>query len=484
MAEQSSQGVEQERVLATVARLVTAADGDTLYRDVYLRRAAELLSPIITEARYASALTGREQLDRLLAQARAGVARQDWTEVRDVGTRAAALQRSLDAEKALLSAAEAVYGAPPVTLDPLSPGLPPASKRWSSPAQARAEASAALAELARQDAAGGQPYAARQRALEALTLPGASTPGATKVEVSAANVEQQALQALERGDAAALEDLAASMLGKRVGAQSASEEGAPTARGGITVPGVLGEPFPDACLPRAQTLGLEIVESTLASPQVAASVADFIERYALGASAAVFDRARDGVAHVTVAAEQMAIAPEVAAVFAETVSLFALHLFVNSAGVRYVPLPAAREALLVEAHAEGDEPVTPLLRELGLERRRGLSRDDIEDRLQKSGARVVAEHLGLDPLAFRIVCVPPDLFMRIGRGRGWGQRPEWTHFDGYQVMKGGRLRALVGGNAQFGGLFDFCSISRDDARENTVVRFAVIRRERLGVRIG
>jgi hypothetical protein len=148
-----------------------------------------------------------------------------------------------------------------------------------------------------------------------------------------------------------------------------------------------------------------------------------------------------------------------------------------------VPLPTPREVVLVEAHADGDATVTPLLRELGLDRRRGLSRDDIETGLQKHGARVVAEHLGLDPLAFRIVCVPPDIFVRLGRDRGWGERPEWTHFDGYQVAKGGRLRALVGGNAKFGGLFDLCSISIDDARDNTVARFAVIRRERLGVRI-
>jgi len=175
---------------------------------------------------------------------------------------------------------------------------------------------------------------------------------------------------------------------------------------------------------------------------------------------------------------------DVAAVFAETVSLFALHLYVNSAGVRYVPIPAPRESALVETYAEGDETVTPLLRELGLERRRGVARDDIESRLQKHGARIVGELLGLDPLAFRIVCVPPDVFVRVGRDRGWGSRPEWTHFDGYQVMRGGRIRALVGGHKQYGGLYDLASISRDDARDNTLVRFAVVRRERLGVRIG
>ena len=124
------------------------------------------------------------------------------------------------------------------------------------------------------------------------------------------------------------------------------------------------------------------------------------------------------------------------------------------------------------------------MRELHLERRRGLARDQIEAHLRADGPRILADHLGLDPRAFRLVCVPPDLYTRLGRDRGWGEREEWTHFDGYQVVRGGGLRALVGGNARCGGLFDLCSISRDDARENTVVRFAVIRRERLGVRFG
>ena len=51
MSKQSRPETGQEGMLATVARLVTAADGDTLYRDVYLRRAAELLSPIILGVR-------------------------------------------------------------------------------------------------------------------------------------------------------------------------------------------------------------------------------------------------------------------------------------------------------------------------------------------------------------------------------------------------------------------------------------------------
>jgi hypothetical protein len=42
-----------------------------------------------------------------------------------------------------------------------------------------------------------------------------------------------------------------------------------------------------------------------------------------------------------------------------------------------------------------------------------------------------------------------------------------------------RLLALVGGNARDGGTADLCGIGPADARDNVVMRFAVVRRERL-----
>jgi hypothetical protein len=473
----------QNSLLATITRLVVAADGDTLYRDVYLRRAAELLAPIVSEVQYEAALTTREQLNTLLVQARAAVARQDWVQVREVGTRAAELRRSLDGEQAALAAADAVYAAPPVLPDPLSPGVPLASPRWTSPAQARQEVSAVLAELARGDATAGELYTARKRAIDALVIPGASTDA--QAGPSNATVEQQALQALERGDVAAVRALADAMLGRPSDAARAAPEGTQAAHGRLIVPAALGEPLPESCVARARTLGLEAVETTPLSSDLAGSLTEFIEQYALGASPAVHNRAKvDGVARLTAAAAKIALPPEVAAIFADTFALFALHVFINSAGIRYVPIPAERESLLIESRAEGDDAATPLLRELQLDRRHGIARNDVEARLLAHGPRVLVDHLGLDPHVFRLVCIPPDLYMRLGRERGWGGREEWTHFDGYQLVAGGRVRALVGGNARYGGLFDLCSVSRDDARDNTVVRFAVIRRERLGVRFG
>jgi hypothetical protein len=244
-------------VLATVTRLVTAADGDTLYRDVYLRRAAELLSPIVTEAQYASTLTNREQLEKLLAQARAAVGRQDWTQVRELGKSAAALQHSLKTEEASLSAAEAVYGAPIVMLDPLSPGLKSESKRWSGAGQARSGTIEVLAALAKEDASARDLYAARQDTLEALALPGAPATEKRAAAAPAMDVEQQALQALEHGDAAALQSLAESMLGRSTAAPAAGEGAPAVARGHIATPAALAEPLPECCLAGAKALGLE-----------------------------------------------------------------------------------------------------------------------------------------------------------------------------------------------------------------------------------
>src|SRR6185503_13727769 len=106
-----------------------------------------------------------------LSQAQAAVARRDWPQVREVGARAAALQRSIGSEQRLMDAAGAVYAASAVVVDPLSLGL--TSKRWAGPARAVAEVTAALANLALGDAPLRDHYVAREQALAALAVPGA-----------------------------------------------------------------------------------------------------------------------------------------------------------------------------------------------------------------------------------------------------------------------------------------------------------------------
>src|SRR4029453_5513397 len=103
--------------------LATAATGDTLMRDIYLARARALLDPICPEGRYRASLEERTAIDRLLAQSRAAVGRQDWAQVEELAGRAAQLRRPLDSDASALEVAEEVYGAHPVALDPFSRGL-------------------------------------------------------------------------------------------------------------------------------------------------------------------------------------------------------------------------------------------------------------------------------------------------------------------------------------------------------------------------
>jgi hypothetical protein len=161
-----------------------------------------------------------------------------------------------------------------------------------------------------------------------------------------------------------------------------------------------------------------------------------------------------------------------------------LHPFVNSSGIRYFPLFPDSEVALIEDFAEDAMPLqrSELLTALGLTRRTGLSRAEIEIRLARHGAKLLKEGLGADPIKFRLVCIPYDIYARAGQERGWGRQPRWTHVDGYQLLKGGRMRALVAGDVRFGGLFDLCSISQIDERENVPARFAVVHRERLMLR--
>jgi hypothetical protein len=98
------------------------------------------------------------------------------------------------------------------------------------------------------------------------------------------------------------------------------------------------------------------------------------------------------------------------------------------------------------------------------------------------GDQILGERLGLEPMEFRLVCIPYDLYRRFGRDRDFGQWQHWTHFDGYQVMGGNRLRALVGGDGRFGGFNDLVSISPSDARDGVYTRFAVVRRARMAGR--
>ena len=58
----------------------------------------------------------------------------------------------------------------------------------------------------------------------------------------------------------------------------------------------------------------------------------------------------------------------------------------------------------------------------------------------------------------------------------------WTHFDGYEISKKGKLSAIAGGDSRFGGIYDLISLGREYSADHLIVRFAVVQRERMLIR--
>jgi hypothetical protein len=165
-----------------------------------------------------------------------------------------------------------------------------------------------------------------------------------------------------------------------------------------------------------------------------------------------------------------------------TIEFFLLNPFITSGGTRYQACFVI-EDLLIEDFPEPEPkqtvPFTGLLSALGLEGRWGLTRIDIENALLKHGPQILEEELALDPEAFRLVAIPPDIYGHLAHGRGWGQQQMWTHFDGYRVREAGKLQALAGGDQRFGGAHNVVAFSPTYTNEKILTRFAVVQKKRM-----
>jgi hypothetical protein len=487
MAKQQTSNTQASE-LQVIRRLTEVAKADTVYRDLYLQRASTRLAALLPKTEYEQLKVQDTTIENLLAQSRRAVDRQEWTQVQELTARATALRDLLAKKKSEMELAQEVFAAPDVVIDPFSPGFSTLfGAGGRSTAGRQEELVATLTALAKADPEWGDLYAQRQAYFSGLSLlPELQT---QKAVGDSANVLQQKMQqAAAKGDLAALNRLAGEMLKASAKPKSEPTAGesrqAPTPQRSASSSVALAQPFPASAIEPARTLGFAHVEIKPEMPTLQKALKEFLDWYTWHPSFPVTELAKEGSMHlrplVKEALKDVPEAAEVTEPLVEVAAQFSLHPYVNGGGARYFPVLVDTEFVLVEdfpeeGAAEGGE----LLSTLGLKQRRGLSRMEIEAALRQQGNQLLHERLGLDPRAFRLVCVPFDVYLRVGRDRGWGQQQHWTHIDGYQVMQGGRLRALVGGDVRYGGLLDLCSVSPADQREGVMTRFAVVHRERL-----
>ncbi len=472
-----------------VARmLIDVADTDTVYRDVYLRRARAFLSHDVTIDQYRGFQGVQQQIEKIVAASRAATALQDWKLVQQLASQADELRHTALTQGALVAIGELVYDAPSVAIDPFSLGLAGTGPSGAALADIRDKAVATFAKLVTADPQQSAFYEDRRRFLSALAVAVRRSDAASATgnrTQSIADLERLAYEAAQRGDVAELKRLAGEILAQQAteGAKTttAAMDAGPTgvaSLGGCPVD--LGAPFAPEVVARARTLGLAVVMMQ-PDPQ-AAPLIDYVTARITQPGLQAVESEFEGTMRIEALVDKSTLPSEIAESAKTLVAQFVHQTFVNSGGARYSP-PFAAEAVLVEDFTEGTEPANHALAEaLGIGGRRGLAREDIETALLANAAAVLEEQLGLDPKEHKLVCTPPDVYARFGRECGWGKQQQWTHLDGYQVLKNGRLRALVGGDVRYGGVTDLTSIGASDKRDSVVARFAVVRRARLVAR--
>jgi hypothetical protein len=452
--------------LRTVRHLLDAGRGDTLFRDLYLEWASMRLAPVFSPEAFAGRELMKRELEQLLRQNVTALEQGEWPRVRELTGRVKVLQQSVNENAELTELAREVYVPHEVVVDPFSPGL-----SVGNAAEIRESLMRALEALQGEDPAHAPLYAARKERLAPLQVHDTVSGAGMGKRADRDELRREAIEAAQTGDVARLERLIGQLV-EPAGETSAVATGIESGRGAEAS---LSEAFPEASVQKGEELGFVAAEVD-AFPDISG----YLHRWAWQPSLPDPLLTQDG--HIRIAGVPddrgyPAAAPEY---LRDTLDLFLIHPYINSAGIRYLPLLPA-ESLLVENFPEepAAEEGAGIISALGLLRRRGLSRREIERALLRNGPRILRERFALDPAEYRLVCIPPDLYCRLGRRLGWGNREIWTHFDGYQMLKDGGFRALVGGDVRYGGIFDLCSIGTIDEREGVLARFAVVKRERL-----
>lgn len=462
-----------------VPHLIEAATVDTIYRDVYLRHARDLFSPTLDEPGYRAIESMQKEVDQLVRHTRSAVVQFDWTKAAELSAHADRMRKAIDAKARIARLAQQVYDADVVAFDPFSPGKHLGPHPQATQSGVRTQLLETLASLGKVDTPFIAFYEQRRDYFSSLELGSGGDSKKTHLR-SRSELEQLALEAAERGDITAIESIAKELRDYKEGGEKNSAA-SPIVKSRYECPLNLERPFPTEASARARELGLVEVQAPALS-EVSGAV-EVIYAHAWDPKPTTPELEHEGVLRTEVLAESKVPAQFVTEEYKVLAGQFIQQIFINSGGARYLPRISAETALVEDfpENAAADSP-SKLLSSLRLPHRTGLARTEIENALMRFGAQILADQLNLDPIEFRLVCIPYDLYMRLGRERGWGQWRHWTHFDGYGVVQANRLRALVGGDGRFGGVTDLVSISRTDARDNVYARFAVVRRARMVAR--
>ncbi|MBN1225992.1 MAG: hypothetical protein JXA79_03285 [Deltaproteobacteria bacterium] len=459
-----------EETMEIVRKLLDIYKIDTVYKDIYLHRARVFISDILPHDTYHDFVLDRALISQLQNKISIAIEKADWNAAKELAERVIKIKERVDNKHSLLDLGKEVYDdLDDVRISPFLPGLHHltgfSSKKLSF---LRDRLVKQLGELLKEDPSCKDFYVLRHDAFISIPFSDGKGPDSEIVGTDESELRQNAQEALKAGDMEHIEKIAELFLSKK---NIAVEGDRAPAYEKSTHPGRIFS-FSKETSANAGRLGL-----------VAAHV-DQSEEYSSLYRNAFHPGFDDNPKKIWQKIVNAGTLPslDISDALKRHVELFGNHTFINSGGTQYFPDFVAEDFLFEdfpELSNDSDYSDSELLSMLGFRNRKGLHRKEVEHALLEKGQQIVDEKLGLDPKLFRLVCIPPDLYLRLGQSRNWGKQEVWTHFDGYEISKQGRLSALAGGDSRFGGIYDLVSIGREYNPEHLIVRFAVVQRERM-----
>jgi hypothetical protein len=184
---------------------------DTVFGDLYLRRARDLLAGEMGEAEFEALERARDEGDELPARIQAAMERSDWKQVKEASAQLSALRQRLEDTRDARAAAEKIYRLEGIFVDPFSPGLQGLAGVMEADRPALQERGRRLLEgLRTADPEMRALYAARLEALGSLELQAGAA--AAPEAPTATSLRNQARQAMSSGDLERLQVLSARLL--------------------------------------------------------------------------------------------------------------------------------------------------------------------------------------------------------------------------------------------------------------------------------
>ncbi|MGH7810415.1 MAG: hypothetical protein ACREP5_09085, partial [Candidatus Binatia bacterium] len=97
--------------IKTVGLLVDVAKLDTVYRDIYLRRARQLLSSTLNESAYRAIGSNEKEIDDLMRRSRTATLHRDWAQAAELSGRIDDLHQRMATMRNLAAIGKEVYEA-------------------------------------------------------------------------------------------------------------------------------------------------------------------------------------------------------------------------------------------------------------------------------------------------------------------------------------------------------------------------------------